>query len=149
MKLSQATTALCLYLSTAYAAPQGSAKNFYLVSCSDDTGNFDAIAYYPSGPSKSTTTWPPELSEVSRGRSAWEGVVREAEFERDNWFIATIDKGAAALKSGEIAGTGSFEGEPFVCFKQTGLLFRDGSTRCEKRYWCPSVDVGGGRGVRM
>ena len=131
----------------ASAAAAGSAKNFYLVTCTDGTGRrntFDAIAYYPKGPSKSTTEWPNELGEVSRPKGTWEGVEREAEFERDNWFIARIDKAAASLKAGEIAGTGTFEGEPFVCFKRSGeTLFTDKPTSCQQLYWCPSIDVSG------
>lgn len=135
----------------ASAAAAGSAKNFYLVTCQDGPPNrrstFDAIAYYTKGGTQSTTEWPHELGEVSRPKGTWEGVEREAEFEHDNWFIARIDKNAASLKAGEIAGTGSFEGEPFVCFKRSGeTLFFDRPTGCAQLYWCPSIDVSGGSG---
>ncbi|KAH7122519.1 hypothetical protein B0J11DRAFT_341479 [Dendryphion nanum] len=147
MKLFSALILITLPILTS-AAAQGSTKNFYLVTCTDGSGRrntYDAIAYYPKGAAKSNTEWPHDLAEVSRPKATWEGVVREAEFENDSWFIARIDKGAASLKAGEIAGTGEFEGEPFVCFKRSGeTLFADRPVSCQQLYWCPSIDVSGG-----
>ncbi|KAF2263941.1 hypothetical protein CC78DRAFT_581062 [Lojkania enalia] len=121
----------------------GSKKNFYLVSCRDYEGTYDAIAYYPNGPPKTANEWPSEIGEVSRPSEKWEGVEREADIFDDDWFIVRINEGAASMKKGEIAGTGSFEGEPFVCFKSEGVLFTKRLVVCEARYWCPSIDVGG------
>lgn len=55
--------------------------------------------------------------------------------------MARIDKSAGSLKTGEIAGTGRFDGEDFVCFKASGVLESERPDTCTVVYWCPSIDV--------
>ncbi|KAF2866598.1 hypothetical protein BDV95DRAFT_611659 [Massariosphaeria phaeospora] len=142
--------ATSLPTTTSSATALGSPTNFYIVSCTDgpddtdtDTDTFDAIAYYPRG-----TPNPPDASqspsayvEINRPSGPIEGELHAAEFAGDKWFNVRIDAGAGLLKPGEIAGSGDFEGEPFVCFKKSGVVWGEGKVRCEARYWCPSIQV--------
>ncbi|KAF2181618.1 hypothetical protein K469DRAFT_691722 [Zopfia rhizophila CBS 207.26] len=128
---------------TAPTAQAASTKNFYLVTCtSDRSSSYDAMAYYPDGPQSRSSQRPSRSGTVSRPPGTWEGVEREAKIYADNWFKSRIDKNAGNLKKGEIAGTGDFEGEPFVCFKADGsVLYQTDEVVCRQKYWCPSIDV--------
>ncbi|KAF2474054.1 uncharacterized protein BDR25DRAFT_195642, partial [Lindgomyces ingoldianus] len=121
----------------------GSSRNFYLVTCSDkNEGDYDAIAYYADGPQEKPEDWPDKVAQVSKPPGTWEGHNREANIYDDSWFTAKISSGAEHLKKGEIAGTGDFEGEAFVCFKRDGeTLYSASDVICREKYWCPSVDV--------
>ncbi|ORY00292.1 hypothetical protein BCR34DRAFT_575855 [Clohesyomyces aquaticus] len=146
MKFSQTASLLALIsalTTTAYADALSSKKNFYLITCVDKyEGDYDAIAYYADGPQPKALDWPEKVGKVSSTVSSWEGKTREAKIYNDNWFKAKIAKGADTLKTGDIAGTGDFEGEPFVCFKEAGtILYSASDITCKQKYWCPSVSV--------
>jgi hypothetical protein len=147
MRLSSVNTILVALSTLALAAPTsqlGSPKNFYLVTCTEGPGkneNYDAVAYYTEPPD-SLSEDPEEILQISRPRETWEGVERKAEFDEYGTFVSKIDKNAATLETGEIAGLGKFEDEDFVCFKASGVLTSEEPDTCNVLYWCPSINVG-------
>jgi hypothetical protein len=146
MRLNSIKALLAVLPTIALTAPTsklGSANNFYLVTCTEGIGeneSYDAVAYYTEPPS-SLSEHPEEIVLISRPKGIWEGVERTAIFDEYGTFISKIDKDAALLATYEIAGSGTFEGEDFVCFKSGGLLSSEAPDTCSVLYWCPSIDM--------
>lgn len=151
MRLSSVNAFLAVLPTLALAAPTsklGSPKNFYLITCTEGPGkneNYDAVAYYTKPPN-SLSEHPEEIVQISRPRGTWEGVERKAEFDEYGTFVSKIDKDASKLENGKISGSGTFEGEDFVCFKADGVLTSEKPDTCNVLYWCPSIDVSGTTG---
>lgn len=146
--------------SPAEMATLGSKHNLYLVSCTpkcllglicarqtkDQT--YTAVLFYANGAVDTLpNTSPTAMTTISSHPPAWEGATYSALLDRYGLFSSYIDKNAAKIAKGQIAGSAKLEDEDFVCFRdgQTGFTFSAdlGLSRytCTAGYWCPSIQV--------
>lgn len=160
--LSRLAILLALIPSIALSAPTsvaGSSHNVYLVRCQSDCqgwscgGNGDVIvaaAFFRDGPIQdgSSVQRPNSFATVSGSSPDLEGKQRRFRLD-DGTFTTNISADAKTASKGAIAGDAKLESEPFVCFKDgtTKLRLRSDGDRysCTVDYWCPSIDVGGGK----